>query len=86
MIEDAICFVEKAEDGRDVLATVLRPRSHSRLEPFLPEIMAAVAAAFGASRVPVNVYETWEMPRNDNGKPMRFKAPSLVQGYRRLKT
>ena len=84
LVEDAICFVKKAADGRDVLSAVLRPRGQARLESCLADIAAAIAAAFGPTRVPVNVYEAREMPRNENGKAMRLKAPSLVQGYRRI--
>jgi acyl-CoA synthetase (AMP-forming)/AMP-acid ligase II len=85
LVDDAICFVERAEDGRDVLSVVLRPRGMVRLDDCLSEIVTAIATQFGKSRIPQNVYETLDMPRNHNGKALRLRAPSITHQFRRIR-
>jgi len=56
-----------------------------RLDDCLSEIVTAIATQFGKSRIPQTVYETLDMPRNQNGKAMRLKAPLMTHNYRRIR-
>ncbi len=77
-IKDGLCFAEVAGDGRTRLAAIVAVAAGRDVDDVIEAIRANVAAKAGQSSVPLVVYVSDKVPRNENGKALRRMASAAV--------
>jgi acyl-coenzyme A synthetase/AMP-(fatty) acid ligase len=75
-VADGFCFVSSSEQGLDVVGAIVTLRPGSSREA-LRSLGTMAAASLGRAKSPRRVFVVEELPRNENGKPLRVRAAQL---------